>query len=316
MTPKTENRGRLLIFRGLPASGKTTAALEMQAADPSIVRVNRDEIRLALIPCGCGIKHADHGTQGHSFESAWSDEKEKQLIAPERNRRIEAGLKAGLTVVSDDTNLAPKVQEELQRLAKRHGAEVEFRDFDTSIDDCIRRDAKRTGTARVGEGVIRGMYYKHLAPPKAEPDVVPYVPLEDAPWAILSDLDGTVADHTGLRSPYDGSKCDLDRPIEEVRMLLTAFVPTNHIIYVSGRDDRWRDKTLDWLCRHGFPSGDLYMRTTGDTRNDSVVKQEIFDAHIRSKWNIRFVCDDRPRVIRYWRAIGLFTFTVGDLHEF
>ena len=35
------------------------------------------------------------------------------------------------------------------------------------------------------------------------------------------------------------------------------------------------------------------MRSAGDKREDSIVKSELFDAHVRDKYNVQFVLDDR-----------------------
>jgi hypothetical protein len=47
------------------------------------------------------------------------------------------------------------------------------------------------------------------------------------------------------------------------------------------------------------------MRAAGDTRNDAIVKGELFDIHVRDRYRVRFVLDDRNRVVDWWRRIGL-----------
>jgi len=49
----------------------------------------------------------------------------------------------------------------------------------------------------------------------------------------------------------------------------------------------------------------LLMRAAGDSRRDSIVKREIFDARIRDVWQVKGVLDDRDQVVRMWRALGL-----------
>ena len=53
------------------------------------------------------------------------------------------------------------------------------------------------------------------------------------------------------------------------------------------------------------------MRATGDNRNDAIVKNEIFDTYIRDKWNVVCVLDDRDRVVKRWRELGLACFQVN-----
>ena len=47
------------------------------------------------------------------------------------------------------------------------------------------------------------------------------------------------------------------------------------------------------------------MRADRDFREDSVVKYEIYRDHIRDNYNIKFVLDDRQRVVDMWRGQGL-----------
>ncbi len=64
---------------------------------------------------------------------------------------------------------------------------------------------------------------------------------------------------------------------------------------------------------------DLLMRAPGDSRRDSIVKRELYEKHIKGKYNVVAVFDDRPSVIREcWQALG-FTdriFNVGSGEEF
>jgi hypothetical protein len=54
------------------------------------------------------------------------------------------------------------------------------------------------------------------------------------------------------------------------------------------------------------------MRAEKDNRQDTVIKQELFDAHIRGKYNPLFVVDDRPCVLQMWVEIGLFIINVNQ----
>lgn len=48
------------------------------------------------------------------------------------------------------------------------------------------------------------------------------------------------------------------------------------------------------------------MRTTGDARKDSIVKKELFEAHVKQHYFIKFVLDDRNQVVDLWRLdLGL-----------
>lgn len=54
------------------------------------------------------------------------------------------------------------------------------------------------------------------------------------------------------------------------------------------------------------------MRTNNDNRSDEIVKRELYEKNIKNKYNVRFVVDDRPKVVRMWRSLSLFVFDVNQ----
>ena len=136
--------------------------------------------------------------------------------------------------------------------------------------------------------------------------------------AIICDLDGTLALKHEDRTWYDASTCDKDiinMPILEV---CSAFARTHHIIFCSGRENRFREQTLVFLkkCFHDFVEGhdfSLFMRETQDNRKDSIVKHEIYMTCIKDMYDVLFVLDDRTQVVQMWRnSIGLTCLQVAD----
>jgi len=49
----------------------------------------------------------------------------------------------------------------------------------------------------------------------------------------------------------------------------------------------------------------LLMRPYGDSRQDSVVKQEIYRKQIAPYFDVAWVYDDRDQVVKMWRDEGL-----------
>lgn len=293
---------RLLITRGLPASGKTTFARKLQ---PGVVRVNRDDLRRML--------------HGRRLFTQWA---ESQVTHAQR-AAVEALLRAHADVIVDDTNLRAKTVREWAELAAQHGATFEVHDFtDVPVDECIRRDAERDPDDQVGEEAIRRMHGRYLAGkrlPLAVPWVDPggpgeiYRPDPELPAAILVDIDGTVALMDG-RSPYDWSKVGSDLPNQQVITAVRAMhAAGNAIVFCSGRDAVCRPETEAWLDLYvGVPYEALFMRPEGDTRKDAVVKREFFETEIRDRWRIAGVFDDRRQVVRMWRTLGLTVFQVAE----
>lgn len=304
--------GRLILTRGLPGSGKSTWATEWVRMDPdNRVRINRDDIR-AMLGITTGIGTPTQEAQVSAIEKA----------------SAKAALETGADVVIDATNLNPRFVREWFKIGR-----VEFKDFPVAIDGCVLRDGFRHkyGGRGVGEPVIRAIAKRAKvqedgtlpAPPK-QPEPFVFTHIDERPAspqrerAIIVDIDGTVADMAGHRGPYDTSKYDLDEPHRDVIEIVNALKSDGDdgtymdVIFVSGRDTKFRQVTLNWLSAHGIYYPRLYMRPEGDTRNDAIVKHDLYYEHIHDAWRVVGVFDDRARVLRMWRQIGLTTFAVGD----
>lgn len=233
----------------------------------------------------------------------WSKGNEKQILTI-RDTFVESFLREGLNVIVDDTNFAPKHEARLRQIAKEYGAEFEVKAFDTDVEECIKRDNARANG--VGETVILRMWRDFVIPKST------YAPDETLPTAIICDLDGTLADISG-RNPYDASDLSKDKLKPMTRYVLDlATKDGNHVVYMSGREEKDRVPSEEWLKGHECPPGPLFMRATGDKRKDWIVKQELFDREIRDKYNVLFILDDRTQVVETWRAMGLTCFQVAE----
>lgn len=143
--------------------------------------------------------------------------------------------------------------------------------------------------------------------------------MNDKPWCQIYDLDGTLAIKSD-RGHYDWDRVDEDTENENISHLIwmNSWARDrgygDSVIIVSGRSDICRDKTHKWLQDSAMYHSALYMRKNGDYRDDTVVKEEIFNEYIKDKYNVRFVVDDRPKVCRMWRSLGLTVLHVGDPH--
>jgi len=144
--------------------------------------------------------------------------------------------------------------------------------------------------------------------------------------AIICDLDGTLALKHDGRSWYDASTSDLDNPNEPVLALLRFVQEANwhglnqeqncQIIFLSGRQEKDREPTEKFLEKHRLNRYPLFMRTTDDFRNDTIIKKELYEENIKGNYEILFVLDDRNSekcpVVDMWRELGLACFQVAD----
>lgn len=270
---------KLIMTRGLPGSGKSTWA----RAQAGFRVVEKDEIRKLL------------ESQGWK----WSQENEKDVL-DHQARVIYTDLKNGGNVIAADTNFG-KHETRLASLAREAGAEFEVKDFtDVPIEVCLERNGRREKP--VPEKVIWDMYTKYVEPFQKP---VPVEWVEGLPTCVICDLDGTLAIHVA-RGPYEEEKCETDEMDRYVCMVLEALKYAGHeIIFVSGRKEKVREQTQSWLDNHGWGKQTLLMRKTEDNRNDAIVKNEIFDQNIRGVYNVVCVLDDRDRVVKRWRELGL-----------
>ncbi len=278
---------RVVMTVGLPASGKSTWAKALITKETGRwVRVNKDLLREMC----------------HNSKHSKSNEK---FIVRLRNLIILEALEAGKHVVIDDTNLHPKHIKTVTELVKGQ-AQVEVNDsfLQVPVKECIRRDLKRQNS--VGKDVIMQMYRQFLVPSSEPPVHNPE--LDDV---IVVDMDGTLA-LMGDRSPYDISKCDQDPPNMPVLQTILKWQETHKIIVMSGRTDDGKEKTVSWLETYGVDYAALHMRKLGDMRKDTIVKEEMYRAHLEGRYNVIAVFDDRKSVVEMWRSLGLTVFQVAE----
>jgi predicted kinase len=288
------------ILKGLPASGKSTFARKLVSKRPGVYkRINRDDLRAML----------DEGHHSRDNE---------RFALQVRDMLITAALRNGKHVIVDDTNLNPLHEPHIRELVRDYCQQtgeqvrVEVKFFDVSVEEAIKRDLARPRS--VGERVIRQIYEKYLAPP-----VIPLQQDDTLPKAIIVDIDGTIA-QMGKRSPFDWEKVHLDTPKTHIINLVKGLALAGYqIIFMSGRDEVCREISGEWIARHfGWTPEHyrLYMRPQNDYRKDSLIKRELFDQHIRGKYYVETVIDDRNQVVDMWRKeLGLTCLQV-DYGEF
>jgi predicted kinase len=88
------------------------------------------------------------GTHTHVSKDLWPRARNRER----RQRRLIAeALVAGRSVVVDNTNPSAEVRAPLIDIGKQHGARVVGYYFESNVQECLERNAKREGAARVPE---------------------------------------------------------------------------------------------------------------------------------------------------------------------
>lgn len=300
------------ILVGLPGSGKSTRAKEIQSNRPGeYVRINKDDLRAMM------------------FDGRHSKARE-EVVKSVRDDIITNALYKGYNVIVDDTNLNPvhieRIEELVESIRDESGLEVAIEIDDSflqvPLEECIKRDLRRG--EKVGQMGIIGMYNRYIRPVEEKKEY-PHDP--GLPNCIIVDVDGTLTSHQG-RNPFDYEKAGSDLPNQPVidmihtyyRGYTTVKDKPPYLFFFSAREDIGNCKkiTKAWLWDYvikdyldGMADWSLVLREKGDHRSDYIVKEEMFDENIRGKYNPLFVVDDRKQVIDMWRSKKITVFDVA-----
>lgn len=133
---------------------------------------------------------------------------------------------------------------------------------------------------------------------------------------VLFDVDGTLADIEHRRGFVTGDNNDWgrfndamgdDTPNQPVVDLYRTLWHSGdyQLILVTGRNERFRKLTGQWLTWNDIPFDRMLMRGDEDNRADHLVKRDILQALQQEGLDIAFAVDDRQQVVDMWRANGV-----------
>jgi len=145
----------------------------------------------------------------------------------------------------------------------------------------------------------------------------------------IFDIDGTIAliEHrrhflereckNKWRDFY--AACDKDLPNDPVIKTMERLRQSGaEIWFFSGRSSEVREKTVSWIAENtSFMSFDLdailVMRDEGDYTADDTLKRSWYENMLtEDKSRLVAVFDDRDRVVKMWRDVGVTCFQVAD----
>ena len=144
---------------------------------------------------------------------------------------------------------------------------------------------------------------------------------------IIFDLDGTLALIDKRREVstkpngkldwgkfFDPSNIKLDEPNLPVIKTAQLFSEQGfNIVILSGRSNKTETATRSWLSENKVPFNKLIMRNseTDHFTPDWVLKKNMLDENLDIN-DVFLVVDDRDRVVKLWRSLGLTTFQVAE----
>lgn len=295
----TDNKIHVIFTKGLIASGKSTWAKQFVKDNQSYKRVSRDDLR-------------------HMLSSYTFNDTNETIVSIMEKQIVLKLLAEGCNIIIDAQHLNEKYITDWKRFVKMAEPnctfEFEIKEFPITLGEAIERDKKRDFV--IGEKVIKQTWRKYEIELKqmierAKPK---YEIKEHLPYAIICDIDGTLS-HSPNRKIFDFKEVINDKVIGPVAYLLSAincFEWGEDIIIVSGREEICRKETEEWLKNNDIFYEHLYMRKEKDYRDDTIIKKEIYEEHIKDKYNINFVIDDRPSVVQMWIDMGLFVFNCNQ----
>ncbi|MFF4325025.1 hypothetical protein ACFYZT_00735 [Streptomyces sp. NPDC001591] len=131
------------------------------------------------------------------------------------------------------------------------------------------------------------------------------------PLAVF-DIDNTLAD-TGHRQHFlerrprdwDGffAAAPADPPLAPGVALAVESAADCEVVYLTGRPERCRADTADWLTRHGLPEGRVWMRGDRDRRPARQTKLDVLQRIAQGR-EVRVLVDDDQLVCQAARAAG------------
>jgi hypothetical protein len=236
---------------------------------------------------------------------------------------IRSIAESGRDVIVDGANLSTRFPRRVRdELGDNHRYGVQ--DFTGQpLEFCINNDRNRyaknpwayVGSAEVNRTWSQGQALRRRFGGEGLPlwveelnrpdGIVPYLPDAGLPKALIVDIDGTLSrvDPAPARDT-SGLGDGLDHRLAKLLGSLTHGHGT-HVVLLTSRGEECHDVLLEWLSARQMPYGEVHMRPRGDSRRDGAVKLDLFDRHVRHRFNVVAAFYDREHPLGLWHRLGL-----------
>jgi predicted kinase len=287
---------KLIVLQGCPCSGKTTWTKNyIEEVDMTAVVVCRDDIRMTV------------GGGEYTMEN-------EKIVSEIEVKMIREAIANKHDVIIDATNLNPKTIAKWEALSKELGCEIEYVPLYIPYKEAMKRSESRkaAGGLYIPKKVMQ-RFYKQYCKEKYEAELTDYRVNNTIPYqngllnCVICDLDGTLAEHTG-REPFEWDRIPEDKIDWRMRdMLITLSENHTKIFFLTGRPENVREQTELWLNENYGGAYTLIMRPEKQFGKGNAVKKELYEQHIKGKYNVIAVLEDSNSCVEMWRNEGLLT---------
>jgi predicted kinase len=186
----------------------------------------------------------------------------------------------------------------------------------TCLERCLnRKDHPTIKDEKSARSALQTFFNKYERVEDNEVDKVTRIwPEGFKEMAIWIDMDNTLSDASHREHHLQGEKKnwkaffgDMDKDPVNLwcKQIIVGMFDDVNVLICSARPDNYRKQTEEWLNNNDVPYKELIMRSRGDFRKDSIVKEILFEFEIKTKYNLLFSIDDRKQVIDQIRKHGV-----------
>jgi hypothetical protein len=116
------------------------------------------------------------------------------------------------------------------------------------------------------------------------------------------------------RSPFAWDRGGEDALNLTVAQTIAKLGRDREIGLLSVRSSICDNLRVGWLKEPKIDAKDLFVRPVNDQQPDEMLKSELDYFHIRDRFKVIGIIDDRLKVCRMWLNLGLSVFQVGNPH--
>lgn len=132
------------------------------------------------------------------------------------------------------------------------------------------------------------------------------------PRAIIVDIDGTLSnsDHReyllnhGRRDEYF-DQVSYDDLNEWCKDLIDRYKQDHVVLLLTGRPERVRAETVNWLDLHNVHYDALIMRGEDDCEQGFIYKQKILQTRLEPNFDVKMIVDNDPDICEAFRNLGI-----------